>query len=384
VSATDAAGAFSSTETQIMQRLSTVLLLAALAVGLHSGCRRADDPAAAIASKGSVVIDRGLLNDPTAYVPANYPGASSGSGGGGEAGSGTEDPAIRSMVTATVGSALIFNVSGVFDALDPAQIEPLLKPLPPDDKSVKDALIESVEKCEAFIRLAQEKTAKTDEYERLKPLLLEFANKLAAAVGDAAKIEMLSPDAASVSVDTEKLTSGVVSVLNQSKELIETVLTSAAQEAGAQGTPNPLEGQSADSLIALVESNAGQLQAVPPGVGLPLRKVDGAWKIDIPVPITDEHAGIASEALALGKQFMDKVMEKLQGEASVDQAGMQMMFMEVVGEMMPQFTELQAKIEALAGGQPPEPAPDAPPPDVTGDVVPDDNPRMPRDGRRRP
>lgn len=366
-----------------MQRLSTVSLLAAiLALGLLGACRRADDPAAGIASKGSAAVDRGLLNDPTTYAPANYPGAPAAAGGGGAAAAGAEDPAIRTMVKSTLSAALIFDIGGVFNALDPAQIEPLLKPIPPDDKSVKDALIECVEKCEALIRLSQEKTGKKDEYERLRPLMVEFANKLGAAVGDAATVEMLSPDAATVGLDTTKLTTGVVAVLNESRELLNQVLASAAQEATEQGAPNPLEGQSAESLIAMVEQGAGQLGALPPGVGLPLRKVESGWKFDIPVQITHAHAAAASEALALGKQFMDKVMEKLAAETTVDQAGIQRMFLEVYGEMSPQFEELQQKIAALAGGQPPEARPDDKPPAAAGDAVSDaPNPRV-RDPRR--
>lgn len=366
-----------------MQRLSSVLLIALLAAGLHSGCRRADDPAAGIASKGSAAIDRGLLNDPTTYAPANYPGAPAASGGGaGASASGTEDPAIRTMVKSTLSAALNFDIGGVFNALDPAQIEPLLKPMPPDDKSVKDALIECVEKCEAMIRLSQEKIGKKEEYERLRPLLVEFANKLGAVVSDAATVEMMSPDAATVGLDTAKLTTGVVAVLNESKELLNQILASAAQEAAEQGTPNPLEGQNAESLIAMVEQNAGQIGALPPGVGLPLRKVEGGWKFDIPVQITDAHAAAASEALSLGKQFMDKVMEKLAAEERIDEAGLQRMFLEVYGELSTQFDELQQKIAALAGGQPPEAKPEEKPPTPEGDTVSDvPNPRV-RDPRR--
>jgi hypothetical protein len=82
---------------------------------------------------------------------------------------------------------------------------------------------------------------------------------------------------------------------------------------------------------------------------LPLRYIDGDWRIQLPFTFSEEQAGLVGDALALAQDVLDRMTDKVEGVDTVDQQALTMMRQQTFMEVMPQGMELFVRAQQLFG-----------------------------------
>lgn len=319
------------------------------------------------------VVDPGVLQDPTGYQPATFeplPGSPAARGSTFSGGGGAEDSAIRTLVRDAAAAILGFDGAALLDSLDPQAIAPV-EPLRPD-------LISTFEKVQTLQRLG---TSKLDP--AAAQASNQFNERAAAAIPDALAsalvVEMLSPTSASISLDGQKLTAALM-------PLVSDLTAMAAQAAGAapEGAAGgdvigevPADGAAAPTmdLVAML----GQVQEALTGQSLLVKKVDDAWKFELPVEISESDVEVLREVLTFANTALDSIMAKLQAVDQLTPEVMERLQAEIAGELTMPFMALMGRISTLIDAD--AAAPGEQPVSEPAAETPDDSPR---DQRRPP
>lgn len=322
--------------------------------------------------------DAALLKDQTAYQPAPFtapPGSGLAPGGG------VEETAIREVFRKGMAGYFTLNVDDVLAFIDPASIAPVIEQ--------KSAILETVQNMQNTWRLAEPKLA-PDLKAAAATIITMLQTQLPDLYANGLKIEVLSPTEASVSVDALRLMQDVQGPLMQLVASLGGTPGGAApavapdvsggevvsdgepapggfrtapgsdvapappgDTAPPTGSPPPAappSGLSPEMLSAMMSQSGDVVQTYA------VRKIDGAWRIVLPRPMTTAEGELFADALKLINEALDKLSDKV---SSVDQITMQdlMPLMQSLQmELMPRMMELAMKFQALQQAVP-QPAP---------------------------
>ncbi len=271
-------------------------------------------------------IDMGILEDPSGYKPA-----ASGGGGGPaattgndakaptDASAGGEADEAKSVVSGVVDSLFSYQATGLLDYFDPTQVGALKEvDFEGDLQKVFDA-------TRQVMAALKEKSPESQ-----KGLMDEMPAKLQAAFKDNLTVAILDAENATFTINQENFTKAV---------------TEMAKEAAAKsGQPIP-EGQ---------EGAIGLPVAAGPDRPLPMKKVDGKWRLHIPgLSISKEVAEHLKQGCTITHEFLSQVSGKIDTVPAGDEQAMQGAMMQLMPQAMaqfgPWFTELQRIIEDSAG-----------------------------------
>lgn len=273
------------------------------------------------------VIDTGLLADQSAYQPARY-GAAEPQAAQVAAGEEGETEAIRARVREVIQAAVARNVDAFLEAFVQEQIAAVLP--------LKSTVIETIEKLEALQRqMTQLGGQAVQPGEGQSALMEALGGKLMDAFAGALTVEMSSADQAVVSIDVARFQESLTALLPEVQDGLQQMAAASGDPTAAAALP-PL---SAEGIASAVQQLAGY--------SLSMTRVEEVWRIALPLTLTEAHAEIGREGLALLNEYLDKVMEQLPSLDAADQAAITNLFMQVGMEMLPKLMELMMKVQAL-------------------------------------
>ena len=117
---------------------------------------------------------------------------------------------------------------------------------------------------------------------------------------------------------------------------------------------------------------------------IPLKKVGDAWKLDLPVTITEDQADLVREGADLLKKMFLAMTEKVDAAPQLDLEALQKIQGEVTLQMMPEFMGLFGRASSLLATAPEPAKADEKKPEEkkTDEPKPEDQPTGPRSPRR--
>lgn len=294
-----------------------------------------------VAPTPAPVIDAGILQDQSAYQPARYGAVELGAAAATVTG-GEEEEAIRGRVREILQAVVARNVDAIFDAFVQEQIAAVLP--------LKSSVIETVEKFEALQRQMSQIGGPAQPDQARNAALQAIGNKLMDALTGALAVEVLSAQQAAVRIDSARLAESLTALLPEMQAALQELAAASGDESAAMAMP-PLTP----------ERIAGAAQMLE-GHSLPMSRVEDAWRIALPWALSEAHAEIGKDALALLNDYLDKVMEQLQTVEAPDPSAIRNIFTQVGLELMPRALELGTKVQALmqesappGGAEPAEP-----------------------------
>ena len=350
-------------------RFAIALLGAVLAVGCgndNSVPRRFNEPLGdsryGLPVSGSSA-DLGLLADPASYKPVNVPQPEVGA-------SSFETEEVLAAVRLPATALANMQAEALLNAFVPEQVA-ALKADPSALQGVFDAL-STADKI-VFAKL----DPKVAESQRKQ---MQSLPKLLDAVTASLNVKILAPDAASAEIDAAKLGENLRPV---AAELLASIPPEAlaGMSAGAGGAATPM---TPDLMVQQLQSQ------IPPGLAIPMKKAEGAWRIDLVHTITDEEVELLNEGLGLLRDFVNSIAGKVDASPGpLDEAALQQIGTAAAMEMMPAAMGFFGKLSALdpsaLGGVEtetivePEPAAASAPSEApAGEAAPPGNNRVPR------
>lgn len=315
-------------------RLFRLIPIPVLAVLLHTvGCGKDNSEKARfnepLGGQGPVTvtgIDMGILEDPAGYKPAASGGGGPSTGGTGndakapiDAAAGGEAEAARGVVTGVVDSLFNYQATGLLDYFDPTQVGTL------KEVEFEGELQKVFDATKLVMAALKEKSP-----ENQKGIMDEVTAKLQAAFKENLTVEILDAENATFTIKQEGFTKSVTEI--------------AKDAATKSGQPIP-EGQ--DGALGL-PMTAG------PDRPLPMKKVDGKWRLYIPeLSISKEVAEHLKQGCTITHEFLTQVSGKIDTVPAGDEQAMQGAMMQLMPLAMaqfgPWFTELQRIIEDAGG-----------------------------------
>jgi len=324
--------------------------------------------------------DAGILADQTAYRPAEYEKLSDISGGGaaGAGGAGATGPdaeAIRGLVDQLLTGIHGISVDPVLSCFDPAQIAALTQ----DD--YKSTMYDLEQSARQFAAVFKDKAAGTDLAPVLELFALHEQGKQATLA--ALRVELFDAENGLAKVDDEALQSATADITAKTQEimaqLMPTIMTAVTQvmAGGATQPVAPSEPTEPDSIRAAPPEEppaaegsadpgvpAGGLGGLPPDFlqnvdagafpfdALPVRKVEGQWRIALPAPISEEQAELANEAMILAKDYLIELTSRVETAPTFDAQTFVQLVIQTGMSRMPQAMALMPRVQALMGEEP--------------------------------
>ncbi|MFO0838409.1 MAG: hypothetical protein U1D55_07755 [Phycisphaerae bacterium] len=245
----------------ITPRVAGVLLLL-----LPASCGQSDDaPRRFNESINGVAptagrVTRGALQDFASYQPAAMPGGPAVSGAA-PADSGDTEGQVRQFVQNLAESLSKLDVEAVVDAVNPEHVAELKKDLSP--------LLEAREKLELFMNVVRDKFGQGAATGSFDP------SQLKSLLDKALAVEVLDAQSAALKLNPDGV-AAIMQMSGQAREL----------------TPEQKQQMSVISLSVL--------------------KQDGAWKIQLPAPITEAQVAQLRIGLDVAKTAFDTVIENIE------------------------------------------------------------------------
>lgn len=366
---------------RVMSMLPAGLLIGML---LAAGCGKSDDqptrfnetlggtPAGAPVAAGPV--DRGILKDPASYKPASYeplePGEPTGPGGGAE---GPEAEKIRSMLSRVAEAIPDLDFQTVLDACVPEQVAALT-----GVDEYLDNLDGLAAAVDSYVRVLREKAGESDteELATLTALLPELMQ----SVSKAFSVSVLDDEHAVATFHLDQL-----EIPEQLKAKIAEGMQAGAALSTQMGATSP-GGQPSEAPLG--DFTPDMLDSLPSvEVPLPLRKVDDAWRFELPFTIEEQHAELIGEGAVLIKDLLTDLTQAFGQAETLDEQTAMQISMQVSGRHMPAimgwFARTQLAFASLIEAEP-QPA-EAEADEVEADEPEEEAPEEPpgrRPGRR--
>ena len=301
---------------------------------------------------GTPSVDLGILQDQSSYQPANFTSLPGVAGSAATADS-DEQAAVRQRMGEFLDGLVEFDFDTMLEAFNPEQVAPL--------KEHVSAMYEVVDKVKVLQRSAQEKMSAqlgmdVEALQASNELFWTYVEKVAAALPDTLVVDV-DQENASVGVDGEKFATSMetlakdfmaelseldpagADVIRQTFEQAQTMAKQAVAAKAAEYGVDLEADEGAEAGIGVPE--------IP--VTVPLAKIDGEWRIQLPFTFTEEQAELVGEALVLAQDFLDKLTDKVEGVDTLDQQALMMMGQQTFLEVMPQAMGLFARAQQVFG-----------------------------------
>lgn len=348
--------------------LSSLAVAAILALSL-AGCGKRDEElprfnkqlgagtAGLPVSTGS--INTGLLGDPAAYKPITPPqpaGGPAGSGGGGAGGAFVAEE-VQAAIKGMFVAGMNYDAQKLLAGINPPRIAALT------DRS---AIIDFFATLKIFVGVVEAKT-KDKPDARMAALLGRLPERLIDSIVQSLDVQLLADDAAVATLNPEKLANSLEPIIRD----MMTALPPGPAPPGAAppGAAPPGAVPSADDAIKGLRE-PGAIPALP----LSFRKVDAAWRLDIPYTLVEEDAELIVEGFGIARSFLAALSDKVEAANPFDEAMMHQFAteagMSVMGDALGWYAKLQARIAEIMGA--------TAPPAAAGEAQPTGGGRNPR------
>jgi ribosomal protein L12E/L44/L45/RPP1/RPP2 len=334
----------------------TYLLRTGLVVGLllASGCGKSDDQptrfdetlggTSAGAPTGAGSVDRGILRDPAEYKPAPYEpleGEAPAGGGGAE---GPEAEAIRGMLSRVAEAIPDLDFQTVLDACVPEQVAAL---------TGVDEYLDNLDglrgAVESYMRLISEKAGGSDAEELAT--LTALLPDLMKSVSNAFSVSVLDEEHAVATFHLDRL-----EIPEQLRAKLAESMQAVAATAAQMGTAAPAGQPGATPLGDFTPDMLDNLPSLE--VPLPLRKVDDAWRFELPFTIEEQHAELIGEGALLLKDLLTDLTQAFGQAETLDEQTAMQIGMQVSGRHMPAIMGWYARAQlAFASLMPAESQP---------------------------
>jgi hypothetical protein len=326
---------------------------------------------------GAASVDLGILQDQSSYQPANFtslPGA----GGSAATADSKEQAAVRQRMGDLLTAVLDHDFDAVLDAFNPDQVATL-------DEHVS-AMHDTVTKYQAFKRTLQEKMTGQPGFdlgaaEAFDELAWKYIRKAVDVVVSALTVEVADEENAAVGIDLPKLIAAMGPLVQEFQAELAQNPAAAAYLAsvgsampGMGGIPGMGGMPGAEGAGGVERAEAAEGQGLPAGAAqmpldmasmaqmaeqmsaaggemptLPLKYIDGDWRIQLPFTFSEQQAELVGEALILAQDFLDKMTDKVESVDTLDQQTLMMMGQQTFVEVMPQAMELFARAQQVFG-----------------------------------
>lgn len=344
----------------------TKLRLAAgvLLLGSVLGCDRSADESALnseiINGQGPTAtptIDEGVLKDPATYTPTAFDRLDFGDedetgGSGGDLGPTDESPvatAVRDSLRAGLTALFLPDLEGALELLPPASIAAFTEN--PDNL---DLLFDFQSALSAYNAAVTEATAGTALESNVD--IAALLPKLVGPFVTTAKITPISDDVATVTVDMTAFREAIpadvdaemkaaMAEMMAAQSAMGGVAPGGAQPGGTGRLASPRAAGAAPSGMGAGGMGAGGIpgldvntfmsQQAPDEVNIPMRLVDGLWRIDVPFELNQEQADWIAEGVGLATQALTSMQQAVAGLDNPDaQTLMQAMQQASMSQMM--------------------------------------------------
>jgi hypothetical protein len=268
------------------------------------------------APTGTVHVDTGILQDPTAYKPADYTPLEGGPAAGAAA-AGPEVEAVRGAARKLLDGIFALDVDTILDSFVPEQVAVLQK------DEYKSTLYETKDTIDAYWAVFQDKATATEfqsliRLYKLVPQLSEpLVNAITVTLQDEANA-VATFDGRQFELPEDFRTAFEEALATSTRMMAQLGLTPGAV-GGAP--PQPAEPNAAATTPGTTGTPAGgfsleklQEEMGTVQVSLSFRRIGDAWKLALPFSLQEEQADLLNEGLLLVKDYFAAVT------ASIDQA----------------------------------------------------------------
>jgi len=302
---------------------------------------------------GTPSVDLGILQDQSSYQPANFTSLP-GVGESAATADSEEQAAVRQRMGELLNAVVEFDFDTMLDAFNPEQVASLREHV--------SAMYELVDKFKVLQRSAQEKMSTqpgldVETLQASDELFWTYAGKAAAALPDTLTVDILDEDNASVGVDGERFATSMEALAKDFMDELSkidpngaNVILQSFQQARATAK-QAVAAKAAEYGLDLEAEEAAEagVGTVEIPVKVPLRKIDGDWKIELPFAISEQQAELVGDGLVLAQDFLDKLTDKVGSVDTLDQQALIMMGWQTVLEVTPQATGLFARAQQVFG-----------------------------------
>lgn len=352
----------------------TILLASGLAAAGLAGCGKQSETerarfneqlggSASGAPTSVGIIDDTINKDFAGYKPT---GASADAGASTAAPATAEGDAVKAAVRAPLDAFAAYDADGLLNAFDPEAVAVLKQD---EFKSELQNFLTSVEQLD--------KVAKSKSGGQAASPLGDFS-KLSKSFSDALVVNVVDAQNASVGVDPAKFGDMVVEAMQsmvppttppppppaaedegagrnrRTDRMVEAsgfVPEGDVQSAANRNTPPPAQPvlpagmpmPSPDEVRAMVSQMA-------PMVSIPMKKVGDGWKLAVPIKFTDDHVDPLVNVVSVGKEFFQKMTERIDAAPSGDVAAISAIGNQLGMEMAPKFMAAFGQLQAAFAG----------------------------------
>lgn len=369
---------------------------------------------------GTAHVDTGILRDPSAYKPASYEPLE-GAAPGGVAAGGPEVQAVQTVLKDFIAAIFELDIDTLLDACVPAQVAVLR-----EDEYVS-TFYEANDTLEAFWAVLKDKAAGS-EFEGLVPLI-ELLPELAEPIANAMTVTVLDDENAVATFDIEKFTlpedlqARFMAAEEQLMPLMMGAVVAQMAAGGETGGPAPPSGPPPTPPDPNVAGTTPSTPGMPEMPGMPaggfspemfqqmmgggaapgmsgfmevvtalrsraLRKIDGDWKLVLPLSIQEEHAELINDGLLLVKDLVADLTTEIDKAETLDFASLRENVGPVADRFDPAFKNWWARAEAMLASmmeaQPGEEGAEEPEAEEEQPSEPNAPEPGPRGGRRGP
>ena len=341
---------------KLMTRLLPGMLLAGLFI--VGGCgRKEEQPTRLNKTLGDSAVgvptspgnvDPAILSDQAAYKPAQYePLEGRRTGGGGTPAAGPEAEAIRGLLDDYYAALFEMDIDTLLDSFDPEQVAALRE----DD--YMSTFYETQDAFRDAWAMLKDK-ASGPEIEAVTTLISALPT-LAQPLADATTIEVIDEENAVARFDLQQFQlpeEFMAAAMDAGEKLMPVIMGSmmggevSAGEPGAEpmpaGPPMEFSPEMFQQMMAQQAEMGGQQNDTP------LRKIDGEWKMVLPVTIQEEHADLVNEALLLVKDLLGELTAQFDQAETLDAETLTQIATPVIMSKTPAFLGLSARFEAMA------------------------------------
>jgi hypothetical protein len=257
-------------------------------------------------------IDTGILQDPANYKPASYqPLEGETPAGAAGAAEGPEAQAVRKVLSTLANAIFDLDVSTVLDSFVPAQVAALTE----EDEYITN-LNDMGDALRAYGQALKDK-ATGPELETLVKLF-ELLPRLAEPLPNALTISVTDEENAVATFDLARFQMPPELVT----DLTEVVQMGASMAAQMGGGAAPAPGGSPPTGAALpnlADFSPEMLEQLPSiQIPLPLRKVDGAWRLVLPFKLEEQQAEVINEAALVTKDYFADLAQAIGQAETLD------------------------------------------------------------------
>lgn len=330
---------------------------------------------------GGQAADLGILKDQTAYRPTKYQPLAQ-LAGVAPSGAAAQDDSpqaaeVRALMDDFLTGIYSLDFGLVLDCFPPDRVKAL------DQDDYRSAMIEMSDTLKNFWSVFKSKAEGTDLAPVVK--LVELLPQTKGPTLASLTVKTLDEENANVTVDKARFEAAAADISSEMQAAVAEVTpvimsavagAMAAQQPGGAGQ-EAAPAMTPEMMQQMMGGMGGAPGAAPMAVeDLPVVKIEGAWKIALPMEISEDLAEFIHEGCLLTKDYFGELTARIDAAPEMNAQSFMAIAMQVGMAKAPQAMAWQARAMTLFGGMTgSQPSPD----DDPGAEAPSGSPRSPRE-----